>query len=213
MIEPASYRSSNGRTTVPLHLEPWGTVFVVFRRRGLGSVPDPAGGRREPWPRWKVPGSSASSRTAGRRPRSRSTAGLVDDSSDEGVKYFSGTATYTRTLDAPASWFKLGTRLWIDLGDVKNLAEVSVNGKPLGIVWKTPFRVDVTGALKPGPNQLTIRVTNVWVNRMIGDRQSETAKHYTLTVPTFYKASSPLLGFGLARTRYGWLQTGTAPTG
>ncbi len=67
------------------------------------------------------------------------------DSSDDGVKYFSGTATYTKTVDAPASWFKSGARLWIDLGDVKNLAEVSVNGMPLGIVWKMPYRVGSPG--------------------------------------------------------------------
>ena len=74
------------------------------------------------------------------------------ESGDAGVKYFSGTATYTKTIEAPAGWFKTGARLWLDLGEVKNLAEVSVNGKPLGIVWKPPFRVDVTGALKPGAN-------------------------------------------------------------
>jgi (4-O-methyl)-D-glucuronate---lignin esterase len=98
----------------------------------------------------------------------------------------------------------------IDLGDVKNLAEVSVNGKPLGIVWKTPYRVDATGALRPGRNQLTIKVTNGWANRIIGDRQSETAKHYTLTVPTFYKASSPLWASGLLGP-VRLVQTGTPP--
>ena len=75
------------------------------------------------------------------------------ENADAGVKYFSGTGTYTKTIQAPAEWFKAGGKLWLDLGSVKNMAEVSVNGKPLGIVWKTPFRVDVTGAMKPGANK------------------------------------------------------------
>ena len=90
-----------------------------------------------------------------------------------------------------------GTRLWLDLGDVKNLAEVTVNGKALGIVWKTPFRVDVTSALKPGANTLEIKVTNLWVNRLIGDQQPGVAKKYTYTTQQFYQADSPLLPSGL----------------
>ena len=62
-------------------------------------------------------------------------------------------------------------RLWIDLGDVKNLAEVAVNGKSLGIVWHAPYRVDATSELKPGANKVTVKVTNAWVNRLIGDQQ------------------------------------------
>jgi hypothetical protein len=80
---------------------------------------------------------------------------------------------------------------------VKNLAEVSVNGTPLGIVWKRPFRIDATSALKPGANQLEVKVTNLWVNRMIGDRQPNATTKYTFTSPVFYKADSPLLPSGL----------------
>ena len=64
-----------------------------------------------------------------------------------------------------------GRSLWLDLGRVKNLAEVSLNGKPLGILWKPPFRVDITGAAQPGKNKLEIKVTNLWPNRLIGDEQ------------------------------------------
>ena len=64
-----------------------------------------------------------------------------------------------------------GKSLWLDLGRVKNLAEVSLNGKPLGILWKPPFRVDVSGAAQPGKNKLEIKVTNLWPNRLIGDEQ------------------------------------------
>ena len=113
------------------------------------------------------------------------------------MKYFSGTATYSKTVQAPAAWFKTGARLWLDLGDVKNLAEVSVNGKPLGIIWKAPFRVDVTGALKTGSNQLEVKITNLWVNRLIGDQQPGIATKYTYTTQAFYQQSSPLLPSGL----------------
>jgi beta-galactosidase/beta-glucuronidase len=119
------------------------------------------------------------------------------NSADNGVKYFSGTATYRKTIQAPADWFKAGARLWLDLGDVKNLAEVSVNRQSLGIVWNTPFRIDVTSALKPGENTLEIKVTNLWVNRLIGDQQPDAAKKYTYTAQQFYRADSPLLPSGL----------------
>ena len=100
-------------------------------------------------------------------------------------------------MNAPADWFKRGARLWLDLGDVKNLAEVLVNGKQLGIVWKKPFRVDVTEALRPGANAVEIKVTNLWVNRLIGDQQPNTAKKHTYTTMPFYKADSSLLPSGL----------------
>jgi hypothetical protein len=113
------------------------------------------------------------------------------------VKYFSGTGTYTKTIQAPADWFKTGAKLWLELGDVKNLAEVAVNGQPLGLLWKTPFRVDMTSALKAGTNTLEIKVTNLWVNRLIGDQQPGAAKKYTYTAVQFYRANSPLLPSGL----------------
>lgn len=119
------------------------------------------------------------------------------DSDNKGVKYFSGTGTYTKTIQASADWFKPGAALWIDLGDVKNLAEVTVNGKSLGVVWHAPFRVDATGALKPGPNEVAIKVINAWVNRLIGDQQPDTATKYTFAPSKPYKANAPLLPSGL----------------
>ena len=88
-------------------------------------------------------------------------------------------------------------RLWIDLGDVKNLAEVTVNGESLGIVWHAPYRVDATSALKAGANEVLIKVTNAWVNRLIGDQQPNAAVKYTFADIEPYKANSPLLPSGL----------------
>ncbi|MEZ5072973.1 MAG: hypothetical protein R2751_19015 [Bacteroidales bacterium] len=116
---------------------------------------------------------------------------FLDESGDPGIRYFSGTARYTRRIDAPESWFPGEARFWLDLGEVENLAEVFLNGTSLGIVWKKPFKVDVSDALKPGSNELEIRVTNLWVNRLIGDQQLEEANPMTYTTMPFYRADSP----------------------
>ena len=93
------------------------------------------------------------------------------DSTDDGVKYFSGTATYTKEIDIQATDLRTNQLLWLDLGRVKNIAEVSLNGKPLGILWKPPFRVDITKLARPGKNKLEVKITNLWPNRLIGDEQ------------------------------------------
>ena len=87
--------------------------------------------------------------------------------------------------------------LLLDLGEVKNLAEVFVNGKNLGIVWKKPFKIDAGNALKVGENTIEIKVTNLWVNRIIGDSQPDVKNKITFTTMPFYKANSPLLPSGL----------------
>jgi hypothetical protein len=93
------------------------------------------------------------------------------DHTNDGVRYFSGTATYTRDLEIPADRLRAGRELWLDLGGVKNFAEVSLNGNSLGVLWKPPFRVNLTAQAKPGLNKLAIKVTNLWPNRLIGDEQ------------------------------------------
>ena len=84
-----------------------------------------------------------------------------------------------------------------DLGTVKNLCEVSLNGQNLGIVWKPPFRLDVTSAARIGTNQLEVRVTNLWPNRLIGDLRNPQLKPITWTTFNPYEADSPLLESGL----------------
>jgi hypothetical protein len=195
--EPASYQIADGRTTVPLHLEPWGTVFVVFRKPTKAtSLTLPKAVETE---LTTVEGSWNVAFEPGRgAPASITLDKLISwtDSTDKGVKYFSGHGAYTKTIQASPDWFKKGAKLWIDLGDVKNLADVTVNGKPLGIVWHAPYRVDVTGALKPGANEVTIKVINAWVNRLIGDQQPGATK-YTFADEKPYRANSPLLPSGL----------------
>ncbi len=97
----------------------------------------------------------------------------------------------------PADALSKGAELWLDLGDVKNLAEVTVNGKPLGVIWKKPYRVEVTNALKPGANNVEIKVVNLWVNRLIGDLQPGVTNKISYTTQAFYRADSPLQPSGL----------------
>jgi hypothetical protein len=119
------------------------------------------------------------------------------NNTEAGIKYFSGTAAYSKIITAPAAWFTNKEELWLHLGDVKNLAEVIVNGKSLGILWKPPFRINITGALKIGDNKIIVKVTNLWVNRLIGDVQPGVTSKITYTTMPFYQASSPLLPSGL----------------
>jgi hypothetical protein len=197
-MKPVSFSMANGRTNIPLKLEPWGTVFVVFDETTTqtswtapAQVEKPLATVDGSWkvtfpPDWGAPASIT-----------LDSLSSWATNPDQGVKYFSGTGTYTKTIHAPASWFHHNAQVWIDLGDVKNLAEVSVNGKSLGIIWHAPYRVDVTSALHPGANELSIKVTNAWVNRLIGDQQSDVVKKYTFTDYHPYHADSPLLPSGL----------------
>ena len=91
--------------------------------------------------------------------------------SNSAVKYFSGTATYEKEIEISGDELGSGRELWLDLGNVKNFAEVSLNGQSLGILWKPPFVVNLTGAAHPGKNALLVKVTNLWPNRLIGDEQ------------------------------------------
>jgi len=88
-----------------------------------------------------------------------------------GVRYFSGTATYEREIDIAAERLNAGRELWLDLGAVENFAEVSLNGQDFGVMWKPPFRANITAAARPGANRLVVKVTNLWPNRLIGDEQ------------------------------------------
>jgi hypothetical protein len=96
---------------------------------------------------------------------------------EEGIKYYSGTAIYRKTFDLPKvagnlrSRLSPSQRLWIDLGIVKNLARVQLNGHELGTLWCAPWRVDITDVVKPIGNTLEIAVVNLWPNRLIGDEQ------------------------------------------
>jgi hypothetical protein len=195
--EAASFKIANGRTAVPLKLEPWGTVFVVFR------TPTTSTSRTLPEASETLLSTLSGPWSLSFQPDRGAPPAIVldklsswSDNADAGVKYFSGTGTYTKSLDIPADWLKADARIWIDLGDVKNLAEIVVNGQNLGEVWHAPYRIDATAALKPGSNDISIKVTNAWVNRLIGDEQPGAVK-ITFADVKPYRAESALLPSGL----------------
>jgi len=198
VIEPASYRTAEGRTIVSLPLQPNDAVFVVFRRAATApsrtiarAVETTLASLDGPWDVAFQPNRGA--------PANVTLPSLVSwhEHSDPGVRYFSGAGTYTKTIQVAAGWFQKGAKLWLDLGDVKNVAEVAVNGRSLGVCWRRPFRVEVTSTLKPGANTVEIKVVNLWVNRLIGDQQEGVTRKYTYTAQQFYRADSPLLASGL----------------
>jgi hypothetical protein len=94
------------------------------------------------------------------------------------IQHFSGTATSTTKFTLKPGQLDPGTLAQLDLGDVQVMATVKLNGKDLGLLWKPPFRVDVTKALKDGENTLEVRVTNLWINRLIGDEQFPPQANY-----------------------------------
>ena len=122
----------------------------------------------------------------------------LTESDDPGVKYFSGTASYTTTVSLTAKQLKGLKDVAIDMGDVENMADVFVNGQHVGFIWKAPFCLEgVLSALKPGNNTIEIKVTNTWPNRLIGDAQPDVEKKYTYSSGNFYRADAPLRPAGL----------------
>jgi hypothetical protein len=93
------------------------------------------------------------------------------DRPEDGIRHFSGWAVYSRVLEVPAAMAAKGQRVELDLGVVRHFAEVTLNGRNLGVLWKAPFRCDVSGLIKPGRNTLEVKVTNLWPNRLIGDER------------------------------------------
>jgi hypothetical protein len=198
LIEPASYSIKNNSTEVQLNLEPNDAIFVVFRNkakeenRTIDKAPEQV--LAEITGPWNI------TFQAGRGAPAKATFESLtpwNENSDKGIKFFSGTAVYKNSVDIQDNWLTEGTKLWIDLGHVQNLAEIVVNGKSAGIVWKVPFKTDITQLLKEGENSIEIKVTNLWVNRLIGDRQPDATEQITYTTQRPYNANSPLLPSGL----------------
>lgn len=174
-VAPARFHVEADRTIVPLALEAADSVFVVFRKAGAPSATVVAN---------RIDGTSATDAAAQPlvlpgpwmvsfqekrgAPASLAmpTLAPLNESADNGVKFFSGVATYTTTFDvsqAPAG------RVMLNLGEVNVIADVKVNGQPAGIAWRPPYTLDVTKLIRPGRNELSVAVANLWVNRLIGD--------------------------------------------
>ncbi len=213
------YKTSGGTTTVPLRLEPYQSFFIVFPKNAR---PVKAGGKNfpapvmlatlaGPWmvsfdPRWGGPGQV-------------SFGHLTDWTANPqpGIKYYSGVAEYRQAFEFPAARaLPKNQRLYLDLGEIRDMGSVQLNGKDLGVVWTAPRRVDITGVVREKNNQLVIGVANRWPNRLIGDAQlpddgvrggqwpawltdgeKRKGDRYTFTTYQPYTKDSPLLPSGL----------------
>jgi len=101
------------------------------------------------------------------------------DHADKGVRCYSGAGIYHKTIHVPTHWLGSGRQVHLDLGEVRELAEIFVNGESAGVVWKPPFLVDITPFLKSGNNELGIEVMNLWINRLSGDMNLPDHKKFT----------------------------------
>ena len=192
--EDAAYSIKNGATEVDLNLVANDAVFVVFSGKPAASevtLPETTEilyrHLDSPWEVSFGEGKSVS----------YEKLASWTESADPDIKYFSGTATYRTTLLAAEPEFKQG-KMKLKLGQVGVIAEVIINGEQIGTLWKAPYDIDITGALKAGENVIEIKVTNLWVNRLIGDLQPGCKNPTTFPAfPNFYTAKSPLRESGL----------------
>ena len=206
---------ADGRTVVPLRLEAGGSTFVLFRR----DIPVSAKGRRPSnEPRltramsldqpWSVEFDSRLGGPVGPQPFPELKSWT--DFDEPKIKYYSGMATYRMTFDLDDA-LAADERIWLSLGDVKNVANVRLNDSPLGVVWTDPFRVELTGHLRGDGNELSIEVTNLWPNRLIGDQRLPPNERITKTNITKFQANSPLLKSGLLGPVTLWAETDSPP--
>lgn len=210
----AEYSPIDGCTKIPLQFKPYESFFIVFRNntetisKGRNFNPETLLDTLDtPWevsfdPAWGGP--------------EKVTFEKLEDwsqHSDMGIKYYSGTAIYRQIFDLPQ---KVDGKIILDLGRVKNMARIHINGQVVGTVWTFPWQLDITGFVKQTNNELEIEVVNLWPNRLIGDEQlpddgikdgqwpewllkgkNRNSGRYTFTTYRHFTKDSPLLESGL----------------
>jgi len=202
----SDWEAKDGCAVVPIAFAPCGSQFVVFREQGADAGSERRVADRKtpaavelaalvgPWevafdPVWGGPEQAVTFET------------LQDwtQRKEEGIRYYSGTAVYRKTvsMEIPRTAAR-GVRVWLDLGDVRELAEVRVNGKQCGTVWTPPFRTDITDAVRQGANAFEVRVVNFWYNRTAGDSERPPEKRLTRTnIRRLQNPGPPLMPSGL----------------
>ncbi len=200
MKKASSYTQSSGYTSLPLVFAPNGSVFIIFKRnipansKGQAISNTPVLTKKMeitgPWnvrfdAKWGGPADIV--------------FGQLQDwskSTIDGIKYYSGTAIYSKTIDIPSRLLADHKELYLDLGKVMVIGTVKVNGKQMGCAWTEPYRVAISSALRPGRNTIEVEVANLWPNRLIGDAGLPKDKRYTNSNVSYDK-SAPLLSSGL----------------
>ena len=197
-VEDVSYRVEEGRLFVDLKLERDDAVFVVLQGKAkhksfAASVKAPATEELLPSSNWNVHFVPAISPEKA-ADYSFDSLCAWNESQDPFIRFFSGTAIYRTTF----RWSPDGAaETMLDLGQVFNMAHVYVNGKDLGLLWKEPYKIDISEALVEGDNTLEIKVTNSWANRLIGDSALPEEKRAARTSWEFYSPDDPLPTSGL----------------
>ena len=174
-------KTLNGNTKMMLQLAPNASCFIVFnsQKRVL-----PAYTFSKEVQRSKIEGPwTLSFPKNWGAPESVKLNGLLSwtDYPEDGVKYFSGTATYKNSIEISAESIKKDSIININLGEVLDVARVIINGKSVGTLWTAPFKLNIKDYLKPGTNTLEVQVTNMWINRLTGDMNSTDGKKYCQT--------------------------------
>ena len=196
-----AYEEKDGRTMLPLDFNPCGSWFVIFREPGSAH----SSVAKANTPEWQPVQELSGAWTVHFDPKWGGPETAQFDSlmdwtarDEPGIKYYSGTATYEKMFTVDELALKTqNAKLFLDLGAVRELAEVKVNGKSCGIVWCPPFRVDISSAIQPGENKLAIEVVNFWPNRIIGDAAFPKERRLTCTNIRKLTARTPLEPAGL----------------
>ena len=198
--DATAFHQENGRTIVPLELDPCGSTFIVFRR------PIPAilsGTAASNYPTPQLLSALSGSWTVNFDSKWGGPANVMFDAltdwtqrPEPGIKFYSGTAVYHKQFDL-TNQPEMGERILLDLGEVHEVASVRLNGRDLGVLWNKPARVEVTGAVKARGNDLEVTVVNLWPNRLIGDASLPKAERVTETNIHKFGSASPLLPSGL----------------
>jgi len=204
------YEQKNGLTTIPLKFDSYQSFFVVFPRKESSQTSTKAGSRNFPQftPKQTLKGAWEVSFDSKWGPfdfaQGEETDKVTFDklydwskSEDLGIKYYSGVAQYSKSFDL-LELPEPGTPVFLNIGKVHEMARVRLNGKYLGVIWCSPWQVDITNALKEGDNKFEIDVANLWPNRLIGDAALPKEQRLSWTIEEHpYKAESELLPSGL----------------
>jgi hypothetical protein len=182
------YTMNKGAISFDIELPPHGSTFVVFNKNSRSQLPAFADKKEAvvetkitgPWtlsfpPNWGAPSSVVFDQ-------------LISwtESENAGVKYFSGTAVYQNVFNLPAP--KDNDAIFLDLGDLRDVAEVFINGKSAGILWKKPFKIDISQLVQSGRNDLKVEIVNLWVNRMTGDMLLDQKDRFCKTNQSYMKS-------------------------
>ena len=187
-------KKQNGISSFNISLPPNGSIFIIGSQKALTS--NKSVGDLQKIQSFEGSWQVNFEKEKGGPSSAQLFNSLTDWSADTDtlIKYYSGTATYTKSFDWDGN---NSSAIWLDLGEVANIASVRLNGKNCGVAWTAPFRVDISAALVKGKNTVEIEVSNTWHNRLIGDNRLPQNQRVTFTTAPFRLDGRPLEKAGL----------------